>query len=488
MHTNGRTSPRIPREPGPLALLCLLGSTATVVLTEPLVDLAGLPESARYLPALTVPAAALLVALVVAAQWRQQPRAVRVPTACLAALLIVTLVSWLAGSPRTMVSLGLAGVSLLLMPLALYVAAVAARSTWAPGDEVVVWLLRLVVLAQLVAGILQYAPLDARSTTPYAPDLIQGTTASANLWPVFALPASFLLAWRERGALRLLWPFAATLLAVYAEAKAALLVWVPLAALGLVLVIFDSLRAPRGAGAGGAGRPRWRLPSSATALRGALVVLTVVLLGLGLRWSPSLQGPWEVLVGHSRDAEVFITQPELDATADSATLRDAVPVVLDELSSSPAHLLLGLGPANSVSRAADVLARQGIDGTSLPQPGPVAQQLLGIGEELQFQDAQSSLLGVLGDLGVAGALLFLLLVLTAAWSLLQSRDRRARAALLQVLGLLAGTWGGAVLLDWPEQAPVAVVVALCALAAVRAPGGPHSRWSELDEQVPRLAQ
>ena len=51
-------------------------------------------------------------------------------------------------------------------------------------------------------------------------------------------------------------------------------------------------------------------------------------------------------------------------------VRQGASAVADELTADPRSFLLGLGPANSTTHAAEVLARGAKNGVSLPAPGP----------------------------------------------------------------------------------------------------------------------
>ncbi len=100
------------------------------------------------------------------------------------------------------------------------------------------------VLLQLLVGLVQYVALSVAQKAPLGADLVDGTT-SHNFWPVFALPASAALVLSGRDRWRILWPVVVTLLAVYSEAKAALIVWLPIMALLLGAHGWQALRRHR---------------------------------------------------------------------------------------------------------------------------------------------------------------------------------------------------------------------------------------------------
>jgi hypothetical protein len=102
--------------------------------------------------------------------------------------------------------------------------------------------------------------------------------------------------------------------------------------------------------------------------------------------------------------------------------------------------------------------------------------LLTGGDALKFRDAQSSVLGVIGDLGLVGAGLYLVVCVLATLGLFRgvesatpSHSRRAWTMPWVVAGLLAG----GTLLDWPEQASVVLPVLLaCLMISGPLPGEP----------------
>ena len=156
-------------------------------------------------------------------------------------------------------------------------------------------------------------------------------------------------------------------------------------------------------------------------------------------------------------------------TGDAAappTLREAITLVTDQVTQDVRHFALGLGPGNSTSHAAEVLAQGAKNGVSLPEPGPVATELLTGGDAIKFRDAQSSVLGVWGDLGTLGALLYAAVCLLGAWCLVAPLGLRAALRSPRAWSgpvLVGGVLAGGTLLDWPEQASVVLPVMLAVL-------------------------
>jgi hypothetical protein len=170
-----------------------------------------------------------------------------------------------------------------------------------------------------------------------------------------------------------------------------------------------------------------------------------------------------VLLGHSHTLEQFTVSGAREETVTAPTLRDGISTVADELTSGPRELLLGLGPANTTSHAAEVLAQGAQNGVSLPAPGPVAAELLSGTDPIKFRDAQSSALGLWGDLGTLGVLLYAAACLFACYLLAAPRGLRRAAGSVRawtVLSLVGGLFVGGTLLDWPEQASAVLPVAL----------------------------
>jgi hypothetical protein len=216
--------------------------------------------------------------------------------------------------------------------------------------------------------------------------------------------------------------------------------------------------------------------------RAGLAVTAVAVVLIGLWWTPSVQGTIRVLLGHTESLERFAVAGDVgDATV--PTLRDAAPAVGSAVTSGPRELLLGLGPGNSTSHAAEVLAQGAKNGVSLPAPGPLALDLLSDADDIKFRDAQSTVLGLWGDLGTVGSIAYAATCLTCLYALVVPAGlRRAiRSPRCWAIPLLAaGVLAGGTLLDWPEQASVVIPVALAllVLAGNSAPAGPASPGGE----------
>ncbi len=451
-----------------------LVSLVVVSLTlRPTARLLGLPGATANLDAALTPLCVGAVVLHALLTWRNQSAASRWLSAGVVALAGVVILAWLAGSPRTWASAALGFSVLLVFPLALYLAAQAAEHR---RSVAAVTTLRIVVLLQVAFGVAQYVADEVPQHAPVFADLVNGTS-SHNLWPAFALPASLVLALVDRSGYRFWWPTMVAVLAVYAEAKAALVIWLP------VLLVVTLL-----AGAAHVRRlhpSTWRRGSITDgALHLGLGTGLVAVLAVGLWWSPSVQGTWEVLQGHSRDLATFAGdgKPVHDGPP-APTLSDSLSEVKIRLG-SPSFVLLGLGPANSVSHAAEILAKGPANGVALPPPGPVARHLLTEEGTLQFEDAQSTALGLFGDLGTLGVLAYGALLLLSAMVLVRRTMAQTRSiafAVAPVL-LIGGVLGGGLLLDWPEQATIALPVSLAVLIACRC----ESRQSEVhDAPEPR---
>lgn len=134
-------------------------------------------------------------------------------------------------------------------------------------------------------------------------------------------------------------------------------------------------------------------------------------------------------------------------------------VVAGELRASPVAAAFGLGPAESISRSAYLT-------TSLSDTAPLAKQLHFAPATLPFKAdyeahqlsgggssvnaGLSSLLGILGDLGLFGAAAYVLVAI-AAVRLTQWPAARVGVVMLAALGLA---------FDWLEQPPFTLYVAL----------------------------
>ena len=451
-----RTSERMPST-GTVAYWSVLGLGALSTVVRPVVQALGLPSTLRNADALLTPVAvAVVCALALLRRRDLAPGTVRVLVA-FAALVLLSVLSWAVSTPRSVLSLGLALTSLLLLPCALVLVVLAAADD---RRTHLVPLLRVLVLLQLAVGLGQYLVHRVAATAPVGADLVDGTT-SHNFWPAFALPASAALLLLDRSRTRWLWPLSVGVLAVYAEAKAALLVFAPVI---VAVCIADRLGALQ----------RRRLRDAFTsdrATRAGVVVATVAILGTGLWFTPSVQGTWRVLVGHTRDAAALV---ENTARPDAArvTLRDGLPVLTAAVTDSATTFALGLGPANSVSHAADVLVQRSPATQGAGAAGPVAERLLTHKGDLQFEDAQSSLLGVWGDLGLLGAVGYLAVLASALHVITggRARWRRQGNKNFLILAVAAGIMAGGGPLDWPEQASIVLPLMLSVLAMAEAGG------------------
>lgn len=435
---------------GAAAWAVLLLATVSMLL-RPAVELLGLPTLLNNTDVLLTPPV-LAVVLLDALLRRTLPPVTRWLLAALALLVVVALASWATGSPRSVTSLGLMFISLLLLPVAVVlVALVDVDPLLQPQTRRrSLAVLKALVLLQVVVCSVQYVVLGVAAKAPVGADLVDGTT-SHNFWPTFALPAAAVLLVVDRGASRWLWPLAITVLAVYAEAKAAMIIFVPLIGVLLAVVLLSR---------GGPlrrrlGRPSWERASSAGITAGAVVVIAI-----GLVATPSVKSTWDVFLGHTRQLGSFV-ESGTGAQPNHPTLRDALTDLRAEVSASTSSFALGLGPANSVSHAAQVMVER-----SPASAGPVAARLLANPGDLQFEDAQSSVLGLWGDLGALGVLAYLavmvlglvaMLVPAAGWRALLS----LRGLTLAYLG--AAILGGGLPLDWPEQGSVVLPLTLVLL-------------------------
>jgi hypothetical protein len=450
-----------------LAHWYLLGLVVLSLCIRPVVEQLNLPGSLINVDSVLTALGAGVLTLVILLTWRRQPATSRMVAVATSALGVSAVVSWALGSPRTWAGFALAFACVLLFPVALVIAtqAVGERSGTASSLAV----LRFAVLLQLVFGFAQYLWRDVAKIAPYGADFINGTT-SHNLWPVFALPASLVLALVERHRFRMLWPASVVLLAIYGEGKAALMVWLP----GLVILLLADMAVRFAPGL----RARRLLarPSVESALVGGVVVMFIALVVGGLWWNSSVQGTWAVFRGHTTALEHFVKSPDqptagLSTNESIPTLKTAARTLAHDVPESPRTLLFGLGPANTVSHAGEILVIKGGHGLHLPAAGPVATKLMqNEGGRLKFEDAQSSMLGIWGDLGTVGALLYLAAVTLGTLVLIGRFRRRAGWVLLAVAVayFTVGTLVGGVPLDWPEQTGVVLPLVLAMVVAARA--------------------
>jgi hypothetical protein len=133
--------------------------------------------------------------------------------------------------------------------------------------------------------------------------------------------------------------------------------------------------------------------------------------------------------------------------------------VLNTITSEPSTLVVGLGPAESVSRAA-FMTTPLLLGEESPlhvlglEPASLPATVTTDAEGTSFDTGLSSALGVLGDIGLLGSLAYALLLLSFFLALRRSRSpatvpATAGLAMFVVLGLV---------FDWWEQPPFTVTV------------------------------
>lgn len=445
-------------DPTPIARWSVVGLAVLSMTLRPFVNGLGLPQALLNIDGLLTPCAVGMVALSAVIHWTSLPVAKRRLTVGMVVLVVLLLVSWALGTPHTWVGIALGGSMLLLLPLALYLVVMA---TGRPDSGYERSLIISLVLLQLTVGLAQYVARHVAQLAPEGADLVNGTT-SHNFWPVFALPATVAILLSARDRKSLVWPIPVGLLAVYAEAKAALVIWAPLVIVTIIWCAYQMVNPETSR--------RLRDLRNQITVQRAGVAVTLGLVLVGLWWTPSVQGTFGVFAGHTRTLERFATTADKgDAT--QPTLADANKILRREMTESPRAFLFGLGPGNTTTHAAEILARGARSGLSLPPPGPVARELLSEEDVIKFRDAQSTDIGLWGDLGTVGAAGYLafvgsaVLILCGASGGFRARVPRAWAITAMVLGLLAG----GILLDWPEQATVVLPLALVICALARLP-------------------
>lgn len=150
-------------------------------------------------------------------------------------------------------------------------------------------------------------------------------------------------------------------------------------------------------------------------------------------------------------------------------------LIVGELLQDPARFIAGFGPAESVSRAAfmttylftsedSAIAKLGLHPATMAlHANSLARDVSGGGSS--FNSAVSSMLGVLGDLGMLGALAYGGLLATV---MVRLRRRRAPLAVASL-----GGWAMFIVLgfvyDWWEQPPFGVFLALMTAMALTDP-------------------
>lgn len=159
---------------------------------------------------------------------------------------------------------------------------------------------------------------------------------------------------------------------------------------------------------------------------------------------------------------------------------EAASFVWDRLDREPASVVFGLGPAETVSRAAFMTTDLLLSSNSPLRvlgltPATVAQEvqvraLAVSGGGTSFNSSLSSALGVVGDLGVIGLTVYLsmLTALIVGLRRLRSPEGVAAAAGFAMFALLG------LVFDWWEQPPFGVTLAVLAgLALTAERGGDH---------------
>jgi hypothetical protein len=180
----------------------------------------------------------------------------------------------------------------------------------------------------------------------------------------------------------------------------------------------------------------------------------------------------------------------IDRSTTNSTGKVAVAQALwTDISSSVAGLVFGLGPGETVSRFAFLTSPAEL----LKQGGPAA--LLGLHAsrgadhydeiafsgpftgDSSFTSAQSSVLGILGDYGLAGVVAFGALILVVMGALRRAEDRRLRSSALASWFMLLPL---ATVFDWLEQPPFTLAVMLITGLALRVQSSvdpaPSVRW------------
>jgi hypothetical protein len=167
----------------------------------------------------------------------------------------------------------------------------------------------------------------------------------------------------------------------------------------------------------------------------------------------------------------------VDRSSTNGTGKFAVVSALaSDLSSTPTNLIFGLGPGESVSRFAflttPALLKEGSPVTLLglhasrgsDKYNDIAFSGPFTGNS-SFTSAQSSIMGIVGDYGIAGGLTFVLLIAVIMVAIRQTPQRELRSAALAAWALLLPL---AVIFDWLEQPPFTLAVVLMTGLALRA--------------------
>ena len=315
--------------------------------------------------------------------------------------------------------------------------------------------MRLVLERLLLALVLIQIPIAALQFSRFGPgDAIQGTLYGAGagahvMSAVAVVGAIWILAGGPSGNPLRVWrlPVVAALLVIpfAADAKQVILA-LP------VMVLATS----------------WRLGARQFALRGALVAVAVVAL---FTVAPAKE-----------TAAAYVEKNEQGRGGKQATAT----FLWEKVERDPASLAFGLGPAESVSRAAfmtlpgfanaGAFAVLGLKPAVIPDEAQANATRANNGNAPNSgESGMSSLLGVFGDLGLLGLLVYSGLCLTLFLRLrtVASPEGIAAAcgiALFMVLGLF---------FDWWEQPPFGVFLgALAGLALTAEPLRRNASWSE----------
>lgn len=262
------------------------------------------------------------------------------------------------------------------------------------------------------------------------------------------------------------------------------------------------------------GLPRgkqWRIPLAALLAAipviadGKQVLATAPLLLLVGRWrtGPSLTIRLAFLAvavfaigtyGHLHPTQAYLRTAETGQGGKPLVAR----LVWHDATSDPASLLFGKGPATTVSRTAFALVPGYLQNSSIPstlglKPSPYSTQIRTINAEAtgvdihsyegtSFNSAISSALGVFGDLGVLGALVYACLLATLFLGLFSSSSRLAGPA----MGLLSMYFVLGFIYDWWEEPAFTVLVGIIVSLGLLAPSG-SSRDRRPNEHTDLLA-
>jgi hypothetical protein len=146
----------------------------------------------------------------------------------------------------------------------------------------------------------------------------------------------------------------------------------------------------------------------------------------------------------------------------------ATTILWETLRADPVSVAVGIGPAMSISRAAYMTTPDFVDADSPLQvlglrPADLAPKVQARAEEVSggytsFDTGLSSALGILGDIGLAGAAVYTALL---GWFFVALRRSRRPEALSATCGLALFAVLGLVF-DWWEQPPLGILVGVLA--------------------------